>query len=115
MNRFVITEEEKKHIMGLYEQTTSGVQPITITSFVLIPEIPDPSRVTTSDGKTYKGESIRTCNKPGGRLQGKTNSDIPEGMTIYLNYANDKDLVCTNKGCILQNSNLEIRTTPCKK
>lgn len=29
MKRFVITEEEKKHIMGLYEQSTTGQTPNT--------------------------------------------------------------------------------------
>lgn len=110
----------KNRFDQLMESTIGNVKPlimeqnvITITNFALIHEVPDPSMVTTSDGKTYKGEKITACGKFG-TLRGKSNSDIPEGVTIYLHYSNDKDLVCTTNGCSLEDTDSYKRMDRCK-
>lgn len=118
MKNLLITESEKNRILGMHKSATSNhylmeQNEITITNFALIPEVPDPSRVTTSDGKTYGGAKITACGKSG-TLRGKSNSDIPEGVTIYLSYSNDKDLVCTINGCSLEDTDLYKRMDRCK-
>jgi len=61
---------DKNRFKQLLESTMGNVKPlimeengITITDFVLIPEVPDPSTVTSSDGKKYKGQQITACGK----------------------------------------------------